>query len=474
MTEEQIQYLISIGENIHTEFKRCGNGIGSDVYETVCSFSNRFGGDILCGVLDDGKIEGVPEKSVPDMIKNFTTIISNPQIFNPTLYLVPEIVHIKNKVIICVHVPLSSDVHSYKGKIYDRLLESDIVVKSSEKIAEMVIRKQDIFTEQKLYPYATMEDLRTELIEKCRQLAVNRIPEHPWKNMTNEQILRSAGLLRKDVETGKSGINRAGLLLLGKDDIILSICPQYKTDAIVRKYNLNRYDDREIIQTNLIDSFELLMQFSHKHLIDKFYLEGIQRVSLRDKIVREVISNILMHREFTSPYVSKFVIEKEKMYTENPCKAINQFEITPENFTPVSKNPLIAKFFSNIGYADELGSGTRNLFHYTNLYSGENPRMLEDNIFKTIIPLHDEYSADYGTPLPKQNDKIDSNENTNLSKNQKAIVDLIQSDENITQIEIAQKLSISRKTVQNNLKELCDKRIIEHIGAKKNGVWKVL
>ncbi len=30
--------------------------IASDVYETVCSFSNHFGGTILCGILDDGSI----------------------------------------------------------------------------------------------------------------------------------------------------------------------------------------------------------------------------------------------------------------------------------------------------------------------------------------------------------------------------------------------------------------------------------
>ncbi len=76
--EKQIRYLISMGENIHTEFKRCKNGFGSDIYETVCAFENRFCGDILYGGFDNGKIEGVLEKSVTVMIKNFTTIISNP------------------------------------------------------------------------------------------------------------------------------------------------------------------------------------------------------------------------------------------------------------------------------------------------------------------------------------------------------------------------------------------------------------
>lgn len=47
MTAEQIKKIIVNGENSSVEFKRCGNGMESDVYETVCSFSNRLGGYIF-------------------------------------------------------------------------------------------------------------------------------------------------------------------------------------------------------------------------------------------------------------------------------------------------------------------------------------------------------------------------------------------------------------------------------------------
>ena len=40
-----------------------------------------------------------------------------------------------------------------------------------------------------------------------------------------------------------------------------------------------------------------------------------------------------------------------------------------------------------VGYADELGSGMRNSYKFTRLYSGANPEFIEGNIFKTIIPL---------------------------------------------------------------------------------------
>jgi len=36
--------------------------------------------------------------------------------------------------------------------------------------------------------------------------------------------------------------------------------------------------------------------------------------------------------------------------------------INPEHFSPFPKNPKIARFFREIGRADELGSGVRNIF----------------------------------------------------------------------------------------------------------------
>ena len=70
MTKEKIIELISQGEGVTIEFKECKNEITAEVYPTVCSFANRFGGHILMGVADDGEVLGVNPKCVKDMKKN--------------------------------------------------------------------------------------------------------------------------------------------------------------------------------------------------------------------------------------------------------------------------------------------------------------------------------------------------------------------------------------------------------------------
>ena len=53
--------------------------------------------------------------------------------------------------------------------------------------------------------------------------------------------------LVKDYLTGQEGLTLASGLLFGKDETIGSLCPTYKTDAVVRLRDEDRYDDRLII-----------------------------------------------------------------------------------------------------------------------------------------------------------------------------------------------------------------------------------
>lgn len=73
--------------------------------------------------------------------------------------------------------------------------------------------------------------------------------------MDNMDLLKSAGLYSKDRVTGERGFNLAAVMLLGKDNVIKDVCPAYETDALVLRVNVDRYDDREIVQTNLIESY---------------------------------------------------------------------------------------------------------------------------------------------------------------------------------------------------------------------------
>ena len=61
-----------------------------------------------------------------------------------------------------------------------------------------------------------------------------------------------------------------------------------------------------------------------------------------------------------------------------------------------------------------------------------------------------------------------------LTQTQKEILNLIKENPCITQNEIASKLNIARETVNRNMKKLQQEKIIQRLGADKNGSWKIL
>ncbi|MDR0221893.1 MAG: putative DNA binding domain-containing protein [Lachnospiraceae bacterium] len=471
MTAEKLKLVLAGGETIAVEFKRCGNGISADTYETVCAFLNRFGGDIYLGIEDDGTVCGLPPKAVPDMVKNFIKMVSNPDVISPTAYLSPEIVECEGKQIIRIHIPPSSEVHSYKRVVYDRVDDADVKVTATGQIAQMYIRKQKIYTEKSVYPYVREDDLRLDLLPRVRQRAVNRFQDHEWKNISDTELLKSAGLFGEDKETGKHGYNLAAVMLLGKDEVIRSVSPTYRTDALLRKVNLDRYDDRVIVQTNLIESYDLLVQFAEKHLLDKFYLEEDARVSLRGAIIREMLVNTLIHREFTSSYIAKFVIEKDRMYTENANRSESGGAITPENLEPNPKNPIIAAFFRNIWLADELGSGVRKLYRYVPRYSGKAPELIDGDVFRIIVPLDDNYSFDAELGKEQGADSKGNFCTLNCTLSEKAIIEYIAENSEATQSMIATAIGKSLRSVKMDMSRLQEAGVIAREGSRRDGRW---
>jgi ATP-dependent DNA helicase RecG len=279
-------------------------------------------------------------------------------------------------------------VHRCNGRIYDRNEDGDLdITDHTVQVANLYQRKQATFSENRVYPRIGVKDLRADLIDRCRKIARVNTPDHPWATMDDQQLIQSAQLHQTDPLTGKSGVTLAGILLLGGDQLILSVVPAHRTDLILRKVNIDRYDDRDLVRTNLIDSYDRILAFIHKHLPDPFYLDGIERVSLRDIIFREVASNMLIHREYTNGAPSRLIIEYGQVSTENPNRPHGFGLLNLANFAPYPKNPVIGAFFREIYRADELGSGMRKMMRYGKTYGGADPQLIEGDLFRMIIKV---------------------------------------------------------------------------------------
>lgn len=386
-----------------------------DVYESICAFSNRNGGHIFLGIKDNGEILGIESHCIEKMKKDFVTAINNANKMYPPLFLTPVEYELQGKRILYIYVPFGTQVCRCSGRIYDRNNESDIDITDNEELVyKLYARKQGTYFVNRVFPEWGIDVLCPGLIERARKITRAKSNNHAWLSMDDEELLRSAGLILLDRESRREGITLAAILLFGKDTTIMSALPQHKTDMIFRVQNLDRYDDRDVIVTNLLDSYDRMSEFAKKHLNDPFVLYGMQSVSARDAILREIISNSLAHRDYSSGYVAKMVIEKDRIFAENRNRTHGYGNLNLNTFEPFPKNPAISKVFREIGLADELGSGMRNTYKFTKLYSGGIPQFVEGDIFKTIIPLNDTatmrlgpISSDQVSDQVVQNDVVD-------------------------------------------------------------------
>lgn len=458
--------MIRNGEGATVEFKEARNKLPTSLFESVCSMLNRNGGHIFLGVKDTGEVVGVYKDYVKSIKKDFVALCNNPEKLFPTVHLdINEYIY-NDKHILYIYVYESSDVHKTANKVFDRNEDGDFDITSNTTlISNLYIRKSSTYIENKIYPFATLDDLRMDLIEKARIMASNRTVNHPWEKMNNIDMLRSAALYERNLQTGEEGFNLACILLFGKDNVIASALSYYRTDAILKIRDLERYDDRDDIRTNLIESYERLTNFIKKHLNDKFYIENDQRINVRDVIARELCANLLIHREYSNPYPAKLVITSNDILTENANKPRIIGYIDLDNYSPYPKNPKIANMFKEIGLADELGSGIKKIAKYTKIYSGSIPNFKDDEIFKVQIPL---------TNVAK-NERIDG------SKLKEVLLDFIKDGSGKSRKEINdyiypmldETLEMKNNKVRSALTYLRKKDLIENTGTDTKPIWNV-
>ena len=457
--------LIQQGEGFTVEFKKFTTEITSDVYESVCSFSNREGGHIFLGVKDNGEILGVHKNHVIQMKKNFVAAINNRNKINPPLYIKPIEYEYEGKTVLYIQVPCSQSVCRCGGRIFDRNFDSDINITDNEGLVyHLYARKQDTYYVNVVYPIFSVSDLRHDLIDRARKMTRARTQNHPWQNMTDEEILRSAGLILTDTSSGREGLTLAAILLFGPDNLILSVLAHHKTDAIFRVFNIDRYDDRDVIITNLLESHDRLIAFGKKHVNDLFVMEGLQSISARDKILREIVSNSLAHRDYSNAYVAKFVIEKDRIFTENSNRSHGFGNLDHTSFEPFPKNPPISKVFREIGLADELGSGMRNTYKYTKLYSGAEPTFSEGEVFRIVVPLNEAATATVGSSkVPK----------SHAETLELRVLAILKQNPRLTQQELSKQLAIPLTTIKRTMMSMVEKSILVRKDGKRYGYWEI-
>ena len=134
------------------------------------------------------------------------------------------------------------------------------------------------------------------------------------------------------------------------------------------------------------------------------------------------------------------------------------------------------RILREIGLADELGSGMRNTYKYTQLYSGQNPLFEEGDIFRTIIPLKKIATQKVGrgnVPHDVPHD-VPHSVPHDVPQGRDELIEFIKAqvrlNNKITRQAIAEGAGVSVKTIQRTLKEIDN---LKYVGSGNSGHWEL-
>ena len=492
------------GEGTQIEYKTCTEEISESLYESVCSFLNHTGGQILVGVQNDGTVIGVNPDKAEKLKADIINCINNPELFLPCPYFTPRIMEMDDKTVMQLDIPCGQYVYRFKGRYWDRNDDADIdVTDQPELLLSIFERKNPHLFEERIVEGLTMEQLDVKTFQYCRNILATIQPSHAWLQMTNEEMLLSAHLAKQ--EGSKLQLKYAALILFGTEDAITEFMPRYRFEAVFHmctyaQYNdmslfPSRYDDRRTIRQNLIQVYEQLGAFVERYLPDKFYLPAntMQRQNLRWDLFREIVGNMCVHTDFSSGYACFFHVFKDRVVTKNPTRLLPEIpegELTIQQLSNYTKNPLLVRVFHELNWAEDLGSGTRNILRYAPLYYPNSGKMSPTE--GKNVPNEGQMSPTEPDNVPNK-DKMSptsihelTDEELSLKpferelviskrkRRQQAIVGMISIDSHVSVETMAEKLDVDKKTIKRDLKELKENLVIERIGGTFGGEWMVL
>lgn len=527
MGVEQFIKLSKEGEGTRIEYKTCLEQISESLYETVCSFLNHSGGQILIGVKNDGEIVGVNPDKAEILKANIITAIKNQELFLPCPYFTPQILEVEGKVVLLLDIPYGQYVYRYNGRYWDRNGDADIdLTDQPELLLALFERKNPHLFEERTVDGLAMEQLDHDTFQFCRNILAVKKPEHAWLQLTDEDILIHTRLAKKDTATGELKLKYAALILFGKEGAIEEFIPRYRFEALFHmctyeQYNdmtefPNRYDDRRTMRCNLIKVYDQLTQFTERYLPNKFYLPSgtNQREDLRWDLFREIVGNLCVHTDYSTGYACFYHVFKDRVVTKNPTRLLPEIpegELTLQQLNNYTKNPLLVRVFHELSWVEDMGSGTRNILRYAPLYY-PNYKVEINNGFQFIFSItymemsqeNKEMSPDTGQNVPRNQEMSQEvsmnigqmsqenlveldNEELKISlgdaptnqrsvlrkrKRQQGIIGLILQNSNVTMEEMAEKLNVHERTIKRDIEEL--KNVIEHVGPTKSGHWVIL
>ncbi len=137
-------------------------------------------------------------------------------------------------------------------------------------------------------------------------------------------------------------------------------------------------------------------------------------------------------------------------------------------FDGISKprNATLMRIFLNMGLTEHTGHGIPTIVEKY----GKDVFEIANNYIRCTIPFEQEVIDQ----LENKNVGFNVGYNVGLNKTEKKVIELLIENPSFTSIELSERISVTKRTIERTFKSLQEKKMIERIGSKRDGNWIVV
>ena len=205
----------------------------------------------------------------------------------------------------------------------------------------------------------------------------------------------------------------------------------------------------------------LLLKHINKAVIITGSPQNTERWDYPLEALREIILNMIVHRDYRSSYDSIVKIFDNKIEFYNPGGLpadISIEDLLTNNYRSNPRNKIIADFCKDLGLIEKYGSGIQRILNAFKVYKLPAPEFkLISGGFNVTV-----FVSDY--------DRVTDR----LTMNQREILELLEKNAFQSANDLSKSIGISRRKILENIKKLKDLELLSRIGDNKKGYWQVV
>lgn len=436
-----------------------------EIIETAAAFANTEGGRIYIGISPEGKVLGVQvgKGTIEKLVNQIA------QHTDPKLHPKVSVKKIGGKVVIVVEVKESHDhlVLAF-GRPYKRVGKSSPKM-SKDEYERLILEKHKdrLYFDEQICKGAKITDISREKVSDFVKKAKEQRGLSIDARTSVNDILRKLKLMKD----GK--LTNAAVLLFGKDTQAFFLQSELKAIRFKGIDETKPMLDFKTIGGDAITLLEKAESFIYDHIPMKAWIES-GKLQRQEKwlyppdAIREALANALAHRDYSSPSKVQVRIFDDRLEIWNP--GLLTLPLTLEKLKgkhdSIPRNPLIAKAFFWIKFAEDVGSGTSKIIQWCREWGLPEPTYEEaGGSFVTV----------FHNPKPEQiiqkGSEISSERGSETSSER--VISEIRKNPSISAQELAQMLGITSRAVEKHLSRLKEKGVVKRIGPDFGGHWEV-